>query len=257
MAVEWQVLPNAMSSALYALCLVNAGDSIQRFCMDSNVKFSKLQFIVITSLSPHCISGLPGLILGLSGIGLERLTIVGPVGLKDYMNSVRAFTNRAYPVCDFVELTDCSERIVEFPLASIGDLSTCLRSQRIVARCKGVACAQTMSVIGGCCSLSLCGSPRTPSTGLVGCFPVPFGLTTVPSLEESLRWAHSGVSSHDGCAGKRDCRLPCAVFVPLECVSGNIDPLRSRTWVAVADACIADPLLDYCVFADVSARSFP
>lgn len=242
-------LPNAMSSSLYALCLVNAGDSIQKFAMDSNVKFSKLQFIVITSLSPHCVSGLPGLILGLSGIGLASLTIIGPIGLAKYMDSAKAFTNRMYPVCEYVELVDCSEKVVEFSLDRMGDLARTLVAHRLAVRCRGVAGGTSQAPIGACYSLALCGAPYVPSKVLLGCFPVPFGTNVSPTLSSCLQWAHSNPPS--AAPGNRASRLPCALFVPLECVSSNIDPLHSRVWMSVADLCLDDASLDNAIFADV------
>lgn len=260
-------LPNAMRSAVFPLCLVNAGDSIQRFCMDGNVKLSKLQFIVITSLSPHCISGLPGLILGLSGIGLEQLTVIGPLGLGSYVNSTRAFANRAYPVCKCVELVDTIERMFEFPLTAMGDISRSLCTQKLTARCRGVCCVQTGAVIGACFSVhidtgNITGS-NIISNVLVGIFPVSFGTTVLPKLEESLRWAHSkspSLSLSQSVSKYRHSdadvsRLPCALFIPLECLSSNTNPLHSRTWMAVADVCLADPQLDCGVFADGCLRS--
>jgi len=89
-----QILNNAMESSLYALCLVNVGDSVQKLCMDRGIKLRMLKCILITSLSPHCISGLPGIILSCSTAGLANLTIIGPPGLSQYMSAISPFVRK-------------------------------------------------------------------------------------------------------------------------------------------------------------------
>lgn len=92
-AVE-ETANNAVRSSTYALCLLNAGDSLQRYCMDNNVKLSKLSCVAFTSLSPHNTSGLPGLILALSSLGVASITLLGPPGLQSYVHSIQQFVKR-------------------------------------------------------------------------------------------------------------------------------------------------------------------
>lgn len=89
-----QLLNNSMESSLYALCLVNVGDSVQKHCMDRGIKLRLLKCILITSLSPHCISGLAGIILSCSTCGLADLTIIGPPGLQRYMSAISPFVKK-------------------------------------------------------------------------------------------------------------------------------------------------------------------
>lgn len=48
--------------------LINTGDSSQRFCSEHRIKLKKIKAIFITSLSPHAISGFPGIFLALSDL---------------------------------------------------------------------------------------------------------------------------------------------------------------------------------------------
>lgn len=49
-------------------CLINVGDSSQRFCGENKIKLSRVRCVVITSLAPHNVSGLPGILLCLSSL---------------------------------------------------------------------------------------------------------------------------------------------------------------------------------------------
>ena len=97
--VSEERLPNATATLIFAQCLINVGESLQRFCMDNNIKLSKLNTIMVSSLSPHHTSGLPGLIIALSGLGLAEVNIIGPPGLDSYVNATKAFANRRYVSC--------------------------------------------------------------------------------------------------------------------------------------------------------------
>ena len=46
--------------------LFNCGDSTQQACLQAKLKLQKLTTIIMTSLSPHTTSGLPGMIFALS-----------------------------------------------------------------------------------------------------------------------------------------------------------------------------------------------
>ena len=77
-----------------ARCLLNAGDSVQRFCSENKIKLDKISAIVLTSLAPHNVAGLAGIILSMSDLGIGTLTIVGPSGLEGLMHNMRSFVNR-------------------------------------------------------------------------------------------------------------------------------------------------------------------
>ncbi len=84
--------------------LINCGDGTQRFCMDNRIKLIKLSCILLTSLSPIHVSGLAGILLGLSDLGVGNVTLVGPSGLQGYLQSMQAFCNRKYPVLRVIEV---------------------------------------------------------------------------------------------------------------------------------------------------------
>ena len=80
---------------------VNCGDSTQRFCNQNKIKLSRLSLIVISSLAPHNLSGLPGVILSLSDLGTEKLTVIGPSGIKGAVENMYPFVNRRYTSLHF------------------------------------------------------------------------------------------------------------------------------------------------------------
>ena len=77
-------------------CLINAGDSVQKYCNENRIKLKMVSCIFVTSLVPHNISGLPGLILSLSSLGTESLSIIAPPGIKGLLDVMIPFTNRKY-----------------------------------------------------------------------------------------------------------------------------------------------------------------
>lgn len=83
-------------SDIVAKYMLNCGDSTQRFCADNKIKLRKLRFIGVTSLAPHNISGLPGIILCLSDLGVGELHIVGPCGLRGVIENSFPFVNRRF-----------------------------------------------------------------------------------------------------------------------------------------------------------------
>ena len=48
--------------------LINVGDSTQRFCSDNRIKLGKVSVIIISSLAPHNVSGLPGVLLSMASL---------------------------------------------------------------------------------------------------------------------------------------------------------------------------------------------
>ena len=77
-------------------CLINCGDSTLRFCMENQIKLQRLSFILLTSLAPHNVSGLAGILLSLSDLGVGTVTIAGPSGLKNLIALMHPFVNRRY-----------------------------------------------------------------------------------------------------------------------------------------------------------------
>ena len=59
---------SSMESTTLSSCLLNVGDTTQRFCGENRIKLSRVHCIVITSLAPHNVSGLPGILLCLSSL---------------------------------------------------------------------------------------------------------------------------------------------------------------------------------------------
>ena len=88
-----QILPSG-ERVQRALCLINAGDSVQKFCLDNHIKLKLVQCIFVSSLVPHNVSGLPGIILALSSLGVGSVSIIGPHGIKGLLDTMIPFTNR-------------------------------------------------------------------------------------------------------------------------------------------------------------------
>lgn len=61
-----QVKSSPEEKVLKQSILFNCGDSTQQACLQAKLKLQKLTTIIITSLSPHATSGLPGMIFTLS-----------------------------------------------------------------------------------------------------------------------------------------------------------------------------------------------
>ena len=79
-----------------AKCLFNAGDSTQRFCIENRIKLSRVSCIVLSSLAPHHVSGLIGVLLCLSDLGTGAVAIVGPVGAAGLLHNMTPFVNKRY-----------------------------------------------------------------------------------------------------------------------------------------------------------------
>ena len=61
-------LYSSKESTVLSRCLVNVGDTTQRFCGENRIKLSRVCCIIVTSLAPHNVSGLPGILLCLSNL---------------------------------------------------------------------------------------------------------------------------------------------------------------------------------------------
>jgi ribonuclease BN (tRNA processing enzyme) len=78
----------------YEIILINVGDSTQKFCNEYKIKLRKVSCVFFTSLAPHNVCGLPALILSLSDLGNKTLNIIGQIGIRNLLESMRGFTNR-------------------------------------------------------------------------------------------------------------------------------------------------------------------
>ena len=54
----------------------------------------KIKSVFLSHLSSSSVSGLPGLILSMSGQGSEHLNVVGPMGLRNYMEAMEIVVKR-------------------------------------------------------------------------------------------------------------------------------------------------------------------
>ncbi|OQR99344.1 hypothetical protein ACHHYP_20309 [Achlya hypogyna] len=74
--------------------LFNAGEGLQRLCMEHRVRLGKLQTVLLTELSSETLGGLPGLVLTVSDTGKKALRICGPRGTHGFVRATRHFLNR-------------------------------------------------------------------------------------------------------------------------------------------------------------------
>jgi hypothetical protein len=75
-------------------CLINAGDSTVKYCIENKIKLRHIQCICITALCPTYVGGLPAVILQLSDLGVGHVSIIGPPGLTGLLSNMAIFTNR-------------------------------------------------------------------------------------------------------------------------------------------------------------------
>ncbi|KAH8582753.1 mbl domain containing [Cryptosporidium sp. chipmunk genotype I] len=66
-------------------CLINVGENIQRYCFEHKIRLARLRSILLTNISVETIGGLPGLLLTLIGVGVQKLRIVGPEPITQYL----------------------------------------------------------------------------------------------------------------------------------------------------------------------------
>ncbi len=60
---------------VFSRCLVNVGDGTQRFCKENRIKLTSVSCVIISSLTPHNVSGFPGIFLSLSDMVINVLDI--------------------------------------------------------------------------------------------------------------------------------------------------------------------------------------
>lgn len=85
--------------------LVNASEGLQRLSAEHKLKLHRgLDAVLLTSLSPWAVAGLPGLLLTLAHSGTERIAVLGPPGVDCYIRSLRFFARLERLAIQTVEL---------------------------------------------------------------------------------------------------------------------------------------------------------
>ncbi|ETV88656.1 hypothetical protein, variant 1 [Aphanomyces astaci] len=120
MPVEVQVLSVASTEMSPAIIvteesqryLFNAGEGLQRLCMEHRVRLAKLHHVCLTELTSSTVGGLPGLILTVSDTGKKGLNVFGPSGTKSFMRATRHFLHRPDFAMDIQDLTPSSAKVV-------------------------------------------------------------------------------------------------------------------------------------------------
>jgi ribonuclease Z len=115
-------LHNRYLSAMLARCgghmlLIDCGEGTQVTMRELGWGFIKLDCILFTHFHADHIAGLPGLLLSLSNYGRTgALTIVGPQGIENVVNSLRVIApDLMYPV-EFIELSFDDGQTADFKL---------------------------------------------------------------------------------------------------------------------------------------------
>lgn len=120
----------ASERTVHSRCLVNAGDCTQRVLQQHRFKLHKVTAIVLTSLAPHCVSGLAGVLLCLADLGVAAVTLLGPSGTRGLLQVMQPFTNKKYPELTVVEVegggscqpqgvdVDAHSRVVVYPVST-------------------------------------------------------------------------------------------------------------------------------------------
>ncbi|KAE9467863.1 hypothetical protein C3L33_00244, partial [Rhododendron williamsianum] len=77
--------------------IFNAGEGLQRFCMEHKIKLSKIDHIFLSRVCSETAGGLPGLFLTLAAIGDEGMAVNvwGPSDLKYFVDAMRSFIPKA------------------------------------------------------------------------------------------------------------------------------------------------------------------
>jgi len=99
------------------MLLIDCGEGTQVTMRELGWGFVGLDFILITHFHADHISGIPGLLLSLSNYGKTKtLTIVGPQGVENVVNSLRVIAPELmYPI-EFIELSFDNESPINLKL---------------------------------------------------------------------------------------------------------------------------------------------
>ena len=110
-------LPSVALIRLGDMFLFDCGEGAQIRFRRANLKFSRLKWILISHMHGDHITGLMGLLMSLQmAERVEPLTIVGPAGLREYVQANRRFlrTDFGYET-DFIELSADHELVYDGP----------------------------------------------------------------------------------------------------------------------------------------------
>lgn len=86
--------PSATVSLNGGKVLINAGEGLQRYSTEHNIRLSKIEAIVLPALEWRFIGGLAGLILTVTDSGMRSCHLVGPVGLRSLIAAMNSFLFR-------------------------------------------------------------------------------------------------------------------------------------------------------------------
>ena len=99
------------------MLLIDCGEGTQVTMRELGWGFVNLDSIMLTHFHADHISGLPGMLLSLSNYGrTEPLTIVGPKGIEDVVNSLRVIAPELLYSIQFVELNFEDKSTISFKL---------------------------------------------------------------------------------------------------------------------------------------------
>lgn len=104
---------------------------------ENGIKLAKVSSILLTSLGTQYTSGLSGVLLTLSSLGVGHVRIIGPAGLCGLMHSMDCFTNRKYPEVEVIEIEEHHIEPLLVPLTYLDvkiytvDLATVLQRQLV------------------------------------------------------------------------------------------------------------------------------
>jgi len=110
-------LPSMALIRLGDMFLFDCGEGAQIRFRRANLRFSRLKWILISHMHGDHITGLMGLLMSLQmAERVEPLTVVGPVGLREYVQANRRFlrTEFGYDL-DFIELQQEFETVHDGP----------------------------------------------------------------------------------------------------------------------------------------------
>lgn len=71
--------------------LFNCPEVAQRFCEEHGVRLAKVSDILVSSLSPHALGGLPGVLLTLRKMRVSKVALHGPQGLAAVLEASKSF----------------------------------------------------------------------------------------------------------------------------------------------------------------------
>ena len=84
--------PSVVVTTEFSRFLFDAGEGIQRLVMEHKVRVGKVRAVCATSSHIRCLGGLTGMLLTLGDAGVGKLDVLGPVGVKTFMDGVKNFT---------------------------------------------------------------------------------------------------------------------------------------------------------------------